>query len=112
MDDLIRYIHTAPDRLRRQLERNAVAGAALIDRELKATLGRQGSRGVHSSPGQPPFRQSGEHQASAFARAEGLTIVCGAAAPHARHVARLRPFIDPTLDRIRAQLDATLTRDL
>jgi hypothetical protein len=99
----------------RRVRDNAQKAAALAQTALREALGVQGPPA--SRPGQIPHRRSGELQRSAYARVarsgpEGATVEIGATAPHAARVAVTRPFIEPTMARIRPAFEAELFRDL
>jgi len=108
-------IRESPARRKARLIDLANRSIPYIQDEFKRTLGVQGSRSVRSKPGEPPRRQTGTLQKSAWARyyietiAGGweLRIKFGADAPYFRYLqdgtprmAR-RPSIEPTIERIR-----------
>jgi hypothetical protein len=99
---------------RRRLQQNAGEAAALIQAELRAALGTPYPPA--SRPGQIPHLRSGALQASAYATAASapgrITITVGATAPHAEAVSRLRPFIEPTMERIGSAVEETLFKGL
>lgn len=78
--------------------------------EWRKTVGVQGTRKNRSLPGEPPRKQTGELQASLFARVEDDLLVIGSTAKHAgllesgtRRMAA-RPHRAPTLERCRPTL--------
>lgn len=95
----------------RQIERNLIDAAALIERECKAALARPYPRA--SRPGEAPAKRTGELQEGQYARADlrTRTIEIGNTVPHAQHLIESgRTWQRPTIDRIRPQIDALLLR--
>lgn len=110
-------------------ERRSMESANMLAEELRNVVGHQGHKGYHSSPGEPPFRQSGELQRSITVRKQQMGGFRGflrrmslseqvyevaITAPHAVFLERgtskmePRPFIGVTIERMRARLEAML----
>lgn len=94
-------------------DKGSKAAARAIARELTRTLSKSGG-GVPSRPGQPPHRQTG-----ALARAVGVAqaragmragIVDSSQLTKARVLAASRPFLPPTMRRIRSRLMGEFVR--
>lgn len=92
-----------------QMARNIDKAAEVIVAEMKDVVGVQGSRGNHSPPGYPPYRQSGELQASIVARRTGPNeVTVEAEADHAKYVSATRPFIPWTMGLVESRVEAIL----
>ena len=94
-------------------DKGSKAAAKAIASELTRTLSKSGG-GVPSRPGQPPHRQSG-----ALARAVGVAqaragmqagIVDASQLTKARVLAAKRPFVPPTMRRVRGRLMGEFVR--
>lgn len=57
--------------------RRSEAAATILADEIRDLIGHQGRPGYHSSPGDPPFRQSGELQRSVIVRKQAAGRVRG-----------------------------------
>ena len=108
IDEDIRQLHDL-------MRRNAEEAAGLIQEELRSAL--DVPYPPASRPGSIPHRRSGRLRAGAYAStmqgAPGhVVIVVGDDAPHAEHVEKTRPFIEPTLDRLDPQIQEALFRGI
>lgn len=97
-------------RFRAQAERNLHDAAELFEKELKQTVGVQGSRGVHSKKGQAPYRQDGDLLKSAFAFVDTrkMTVVAGFTARHWDYLYKTRPAIQITEKRTGLKVEEIL----
>lgn len=121
MPKIIQELQALPGRTRSRALRNVTEATNLFVSELKITLGRQGSPGVHSRPGEPPRRQSGrlQREVHGVIDARALTGKVIVPTPYGWPLeygrksypfTSPRPFIAPTRRRIKAQIDRIMKK--
>jgi hypothetical protein len=106
------------DRVKADVRRRAETQIARIGEiaveHAQRLVGHQGSRGVHSRPGEPPYRQSGELQESIFARPlpgrmqvqVGTSSMVGLYMELGTRRIAPRPWLRRTMKEIQPQIDS------